>query len=346
MQYQREFDTRIRIAVIGVGSHSYRNILPVLNYLPVELCAVCDINEDFARKTAKQYGCAYYTDTAKLYLSEKSIDAVFICVGPEQHPGLVMEALRNHKHVWVEKPIAVRSAQVEQMIAVRGDRIVVVGLKKAFMPATQKAREVIASEKHGKLRSILAVYHMTMPADGAHLLDIGDTPNWLRNGVHPLAFLLGVCGPVDEVTAITNDRGHGAVILRFCSGVMGTLHLASGPPPNVEYYGLYGDGFEMTIQDTKIELRRGIPFVYSQTTDYAPEGEEYGTVSWQATNCLATLENKAEFTQGFYNETQYFCECILEQRIPQVGTLEMAHEIMLVYEAGLMSNGRTIKIKR
>ena len=346
MQYQREYDKRIRIAVIGVGSHSYRNILPVLNYLPVELCAVCDINQELAQRTATQYGCAYYTDTGKLYSSEKDIDAVFICVGPKQHPDLVMEALQNKKHVWVEKPIAVRAEQVKKMIAVRGDRVVVVGLKKAFMPAAQKAREIVESEKYGKLRSILAVYHMTMPADGEHLLQVGDTPNWLRNGVHPLSFMLGIGGQVEEVTSITNDHGHGAVLLRFCSGAMGTLHLASGPHPDVEYYGLYGDGFEMTINDTKIELRRGIPFIYSQTTNYAPEGEDFGTVSWQATNCLATLENKAEFTQGFYNETQYFCDCILDNHSPQVGTLEMAHEIMLVYEAGLVSNGRPIKIKR
>ncbi|MDW7657937.1 MAG: Gfo/Idh/MocA family oxidoreductase [Bacillota bacterium] len=346
MTYQRDFDKKIRIAIIGVGSHSYRNILPVLNYLPIALCAVCDINETLAKRTAEQYNCAYYTETAQLYANEPQIEAVFICVGPKQHPDLVLEALHQNKHVWVEKPIAVRADQVAKMIQARGDRVVVVGLKKAFMPAAEKVREIIAHKPSGSTKSILAIYHMTMPDNGETILNQEETPNWLRNGVHPLSFMIGVCGPVDEVTAITNAQGHGAVLLKFSSGVMGTLHLASGPQPNVEYYGIYGDDFEMSVVDTKIELRRGIPFNYSETNTYAPPGIESGTIIWQANNCLATLENKAEFTQGFYNETKYFCDCILDNCIPQFGSLEIAHEIMLVYEAGLLSKGTTMHINR
>ena len=37
MSYQREFEQRLNVAVVGVGSHGYRNILPALHYLPVRL---------------------------------------------------------------------------------------------------------------------------------------------------------------------------------------------------------------------------------------------------------------------------------------------------------------------
>ena len=344
MSYQRNYDRRIPIAVVGVGSHSYRNILPMLNFLPVKLVAVCDVNEQVVKKTSEQFGCKYYTSTAEMYASEKGLEAAFIVVGPSLHPELVIEALEAGLNVWVEKPISVRAEQVQKMIDARKDRIVVVGLKKAFMPAAKKAKEIAYSEKYGNLRSILAVYHMTLPGDGEKILAEGDTPNWLRNGVHPLAFMMYVGGAVDEVTAITNDAGYGAVILKYKSGVMGTFHLSSGPNPTVETYGVYGDEWQLETNGTRIELKRGIPFNYSETSTFAPEGDDSGSVLWETSNCLATLENKAEFTQGFFNEMKYFCDCVLEGKEPIEGTLEFAHEMMKVYEAALISKGQPIKI--
>jgi predicted dehydrogenase len=317
-----------------------------MNYLPVELRVICDPNEEAGRAAAKQYGCVWYRDAEEMYLRKPEVKAVFIVVGPALHPALAKEALAAGRHVWVEKPIALRAAEVEEMIAVRKDRIVVVGLKKAFMPAAVKVREIIAAEKYGNLKSVLAVYHMTIPKEGREILERGEAPNWLRNGVHPLAFLSEVGGRVEEVLTYTNAEGYGAVLLRYAGGVMGTLHLSSGPMPNVERYELFGSNWQMHITDQQVELRRGIPFTYNQTSNFVPEGDDSGTIVWNASNCLATLENKALFTQGFYAETKYFCDCILEGRQPVSGTgsLEQALEIMKIYEAALLSQGKPVKI--
>ena len=55
MSYQREFENRLNVALVGVGSHAYRNILPTLHYVPVRLKALCDLNFDLAKKTAEEY---------------------------------------------------------------------------------------------------------------------------------------------------------------------------------------------------------------------------------------------------------------------------------------------------
>ena len=46
--YQRDFERRLRVGLVGAGMHAYRNILPMFNFLPVELCAVCDVNVPLA----------------------------------------------------------------------------------------------------------------------------------------------------------------------------------------------------------------------------------------------------------------------------------------------------------
>ena len=346
MPYQREYKKRICVGLVGAGSHCYRNMLPVMNYLPVEVKAICNPTEEKGRATAKQYGCAWYKDAAEMYSREPDIKAVFISVSPALHPVLVKEAFAAGLHVWVEKPLSLRASQVEEMIAVRGDRVAVVGLKKAFMPATVKAKEIIADKKYGNLKSILAIYHMTMPGNGEELLEKGESPNWLLNGVHPLSFMVETGGKVDEVLSYANSDGHGAVLLRYANGVMGTLHLSSGPSPAVERYDLFGENWQMSIYNQTVELRRGIPFVYGETTSFAPEGDDSGTIVWSAANCLATLENKALFTQGLYNETRYFCDCILEGKKPVsgAGSLEQSLEIMRIYEAALLSKGNPVKV--
>lgn len=345
MSYQRDFKKRIKTAVIGAGSHCYRNILPTMTFLPVELTAVCDVDEDAAEYTARQYGCKAYTVTEELYHQEQEVEAVFISVGASLHPPLVLEALGHGKHVWVEKPIALRTAQVEEMMKHTKGKIVVAGLKKAFTPAAQKAREIVNSPKYGNLNSILAVYPMNMPETGKQVLEDGSLPNWLRNGVHPLSFMIGVSGRVKTVQALINQAGYGAVILQFVNGVTGTLHLASGPQPDIEHYSLYGDNWQMDIDDARVALRRGIPeFRYRETTNYAPPGDMGGTILWDTNSCVATLENKAEFVQGMYGEMKYFCDCVLENRQPKLGNLESALEVMMVYEAALVSEGRPVEI--
>ncbi len=345
MSYQRDFKNRIKIGVVGAGSHCYRNILPALTYLPVELAAVCDVNREAVEYTARQYGARAYTSTAKLYQEEPDVEAVFISVGASLHTGLVIEALDAGKHVWVEKPVAVRASQVEEMMAHAGQKVVVAGLKKAFTPAAEKAREVVNSPQYGHLHSILAVYPMNMPENGEQILREGKTPNWLRNGVHPLSFMVGVAGNVDTVQTVVNGDGFGVVLLTFCSGVMGTLHLASGPQPDIERYSLFGENWQMDIEDARIALRRGISdFNYRQTTSYVSPEDQGGTLVWDANSCVATLENKAEFVQGMYGEMKYFCDCILEHRRPVLGSLESAWEVMKIYEAALLSRGDPVKI--
>jgi predicted dehydrogenase len=340
MSYQREFDRKLRIGLVGAGSHSYRNLLPTFTFLPVELAAVCDLNEALAAKTAKQYGAAgVYTQAAEMYRKEK-LDAAFICVSPQLHPALAAEALAAGLHVWFEKPPAMRAADLDALIAARKDRVVVCGFKKAFMPATRKVVEILARPEHQPLRTVLAEYAMSIPANGAEVLEKREFTNWLGNGCHPLSIMVEVAGAVAAVATHRGSHGGGVLALEFASGAVGNLHMADGSPRPVERYAFYGTGVEVTIDNgSRVTMQRGIPFSYGKTTSYAPEGLDHGAIVWEPQNCLATLENKTLFTQGFYDEMKYFCDCVLDGKRARRGTLEFAQHLMDVYEAALLSDG-------
>jgi predicted dehydrogenase len=346
MTYQREFDRKLEVAIVGAGSHAYRNLLPAMNFLPVTLRAVCDVNRALAEATARQYGAKAYDAAADMYRHER-LDAVFLCVSPLHHPGLACQAFDAGLHVWMEKPPARRVSEVSEMIRRRKDRIAVVGFKKAFMPATQKAIEIFASPSHGPLRSMLAEYPMTIPENGEAVLREGKYVNWLRNGCHPLSLLVAVGGPVAAVTVHRGAYGGGVCVLEFRNGVIGNWHLAEvenrGQP--AERYSFFGDRSHLVIDNgLRVSLHRGIPFQYGRNTTYLPEGLESGAIVWEPQNREATLENKALFTQGIYEEMRYFCDLVLAGKPAVRGSLEFTLEVMKVNEAGLVSNGRRICI--
>ena len=343
MTYQREFTTRLNVAVIGVGNHSYRNILPCLHHLPVKLVAVCDVNAALAERTAAQFGCKAYASAEAMYASEQ-LDAVFLCVSAAHHPALAIQAFEAGVHVWMEKPVAMRAYEVEEMLAKRRGLVAVVGFKKAFMPSTAKAIEIAASREFGGLRSMLAVYPMSIPEHGREVLEERKFVKWLANGIHPLSLLMAVGGTVEAVTVHRSKDGHGACLLDFASGVTGNFHLASGPFP-IEQYRFFGDNWYLEIDNSlRVKLQRGIPHEYHKMMNYVPEGTNTGAIVWEPQNHLSTLENKSLFTQGIYGEMKYFCDCVLDGRPAERGSLEFALHLMKVYEAALLSNGETVAI--
>ena len=342
--YQREFDRKIRVGVVGAGSHMYRNLLPAMHHLPMELAAICNRSPEKLARTVAEYRCAGYTDPEEMYKDER-LDGVVICVSPEMHPPLAIQAMAHGLHVFMEKPPAMRAWEVREMIAARGGLTAVVGFKKAFMPGAVKAREICASPKYGNLMSMLGVYPMSMPEDGEGVLARREFTNWLGNGCHPLSLMMSVGGRVRSVQTILGNGGHGAVMLRFESGVMGTLQLASGAHP-LERYQFFGDKWALTIDNTDtVVLNRGIPFNYAYTSNFAPEGDDSGAVVWQPQNCLATLENKSLFLQGMAQELDAFCRAVLDGAGAGFGSLEFALEVMKVYEAALVSGGREIEVE-
>lgn len=348
MPYQRDYSEKLAIGLIGAGSHAYRNVLPALHYLPVQLRAICDINIDIARRTADEYHLVnVYATPADMYAAER-LDAVLICVSPQLHPALACQAFSAGLHVWLEKPSAMFAPEVKDMIRERNGKICVVGLKKAFMPATQKAIQLLAKEKYQPISSILAQYPVRLEADGEMVLRERKVTGWLANSCHPLSLLVALGGKVDAVIAHRSPQGRGAVcVLEYASGAIGNLHadIGAGASQPSERYTVYANAVSISIENSaRLTLQRGVPFTYGESTSYLEGDEESGAVVWEPQNTLSTLENKALFSQGIFAELDSFCQQVRSGRPEWIGSLEFALEIMKIYEGALRSEGNRVAL--
>ena len=73
------------IGFVGCGSHSTNNLYPMLKYSRCRLAAVCDLNEELARRNATIFGASkIYTDADKMLEGEK-LDGVIVVGPPDMH---------------------------------------------------------------------------------------------------------------------------------------------------------------------------------------------------------------------------------------------------------------------
>lgn len=149
---------KVKFGIIGIGNMGSAHVVNINNLKNCELTAVCDIEPEAFNRIDEgiRSRLQLFTDPEK-FLKEAEIDAVMISVPHYSHPDLAILAMRQGKHVIVEKPIAVHKAEAERMIA---EAKKYPELKKSAMfnqrtiPAHKKIKQMIDSGELGKIMRV------------------------------------------------------------------------------------------------------------------------------------------------------------------------------------------------
>jgi len=142
----------VSLAVIGCGYWG-RNL--VRNFQQAgALVAVCDADRKVATEHAHQYGVS--ARTFDEILTDGEIDAVAIATPAALHADHARRALQAGKQVFVEKPLALRATDAEELIglAEERDRVLMVGHLLHYHPAFLALRELIDAGRLGRLQYI------------------------------------------------------------------------------------------------------------------------------------------------------------------------------------------------
>jgi predicted dehydrogenase len=143
----------IKIGIIGVGIIGKMHLQQYSSIPGAEIVAVCDINEQEARRVAEQYQIPHvYTDYREL-LKRDDIYAVDVCLHNNYHSEATIAALQAGKHVCCEKPIAgtYRDGQAMVDMAKETGRMLHIQLGTLYRSETKAAKTLIDAGKLGKL---------------------------------------------------------------------------------------------------------------------------------------------------------------------------------------------------
>jgi UDP-N-acetylglucosamine 3-dehydrogenase len=149
-------DNKLRVGMIGLGAISFAHEAGFAELGGAcEIVAMCDVNEEDAASRAAMYGAGAYSRYQDL-LENPDVEMVDITVPHELHYEIALAALEKGKHVLVEKPITVKYAQGEELIA----KARKAGLKFSvaentrFVSAYQKAEQILKAGILGEIWTV------------------------------------------------------------------------------------------------------------------------------------------------------------------------------------------------
>ncbi|RTR36100.1 Gfo/Idh/MocA family oxidoreductase [Robertmurraya yapensis] len=341
--YNFEYEKKLNVCFIGAGGHSFRNIYPTFQYAPIHLLAICDQDSEKAASYAAQFGAkAHYTNHLEMLEKEKP-DAVFIVTsyhpdGRVQATDLALDCLKAGAHVWMEKPTASSTEEIQQLIAAsqQHNRYVMTGLKKTFFPSIEKVKEIIQTPEFGTISSIYIRYPQHMPPFEERK-DLRNLTSLLDHIFHPGAIIHYLMGKIESLSYEWEPVNGGSVTnFRFLTGAVGTLHLTagiSGSSP-LERLEVIGEGANIVVENgVKVTYYRkaALP-AYGRDSSYLVDNE-VAPLHWEPEFSLGQLYNKNLFYLGYVQEVNHFCESILTGNAPQKGTLEESLEILKLFQA-------------
>ena len=160
----------VRVALIGYGgighAHAVGYRVLIERGAPVRLVAVCDIDGakfesevNINLGTAKAYlpeGTRRYTDVSELIANEE-FDMVDICLPTYLHKEYAIRFMRLGKHVLSEKPMALSSADCEEMLAASRETgaHLMIGQCLRFNESYGFLKECVEDGRFGKLRRMV-----------------------------------------------------------------------------------------------------------------------------------------------------------------------------------------------
>jgi predicted dehydrogenase/threonine dehydrogenase-like Zn-dependent dehydrogenase len=137
---------KVRVAVVGAGSHATNEFLPALARCDVEFRGIASASGLRAAALGRKYGFAFASADVAEVLADAQTDAVVILTRHDSHADLTARALAAGKQVFVEKPLAIDAAQLAQVASsfVGDAQLLMVGFNRRFAPLALKLRESFA----------------------------------------------------------------------------------------------------------------------------------------------------------------------------------------------------------
>ncbi len=317
MELNNSLDTPIRFAIVGCGLIGAKRF----EALPRGwLVAACDLALERAAALADRAGgqCVAVTDIREVL---NSVDAVIIATINANLAPIAEICIRAGKHVLIEKPVALSSAEIEKLAALADKHGVLVraGYNHRYHPAMQEARRIFDSGALGQLMFIRGRYghggRIGYDREWRAHADLSGGGELMDQGVHLIdlaGWFLGEWKSVDGHTATyfwdMSVDDNAFVSLRNAAGNMAWLHASCTEWKNLFSFEIYGRNAKLHIEGLGGSYGVERLYHYQMLPTMGPPDTliyEYprGDVSWKL-------------------ETGQFIEDIRLNRIPEPGLRE------------------------
>jgi len=345
-------EEKVKLGIIGCGWAARDLYGPYFKYLENgELIACMDINEENARNFQRITGCKkVYTALGKM-LEDKEIDGVLVLTPTNLHVEHVTRAAEAGKHVYCEKPMARTIEECDKMINAckRNNVKLQIGFMKRFNRSFLLVKNLINEGKIGDIFEMRAIWDNARATATAknyrHRLESGG--GFLQeDGSHPIDICRWFLGDVEEVSAnillVMSNRIENEdvanVFMRHKSGAISSLHITMLThcigEESYQLFGLKGTLIMRWLYHSTHSIEPAIIRIWKKSkevTDFTL------STSW------SPIKEISENWQ-YLNEIRHFCDCILNNRTPDV-TGQDGRAVVEIINAAYISATEGKKVK-
>jgi predicted dehydrogenase/threonine dehydrogenase-like Zn-dependent dehydrogenase len=253
------------IGFIGAGAYASKVLIPAFQSAGAHLVSIASAGGVSAAHAGRKFGFEEATTDVDAVLADPRIDTVVIATRHDSHATLVCRALKAGKHVFVEKPLALKPEEVDEIEATyntipRG-RLLMAGFNRRFAPHVQRMRQLLTGLPGPKAfvytinAGFVSSGHWTQDPESGGGRILGEVCHF----VDLLRFLAGC--PVKHVQTAQQSSDTVSISLTYEEGSIGTIHYFAGghksfPKERLEVFG----GGRVLVLDNFRNLRGyGVP---------------------------------------------------------------------------------------
>lgn len=224
-----------RVSVVGAGNYAGAVLIPAFKAAGAQLMRIASAGGASSVHLGRKFGFAEATTDTAALLADPQADAVVVSTRHDTHADFVVRALAAGKHVFVEKPLALKPAdlaRIDEAARAQPTRCVMVGFNRRFAPQVVKMKQLLAGTPGAKTL-VMTVNAGAIPANHWTQDPAVGGGRLLGEGCHFVDLLRFLTGSriesfqVARMAATTADTV--SVTLRFSDGSLGTvLYLANG----------------------------------------------------------------------------------------------------------------------
>jgi UDP-N-acetyl-2-amino-2-deoxyglucuronate dehydrogenase len=229
-------DRFVKFAVVGLGNIGSRHLAVIDADPRARLVDICDIKTDRLKKYSGLYEVASHTNFTEM-LRKTSADIINICTPHGLHAPMAVEASEAGKHMLVEKPMALTledTFRMDEAAMKNNVRLMVVWQNRHNIPI-KLAKKALEDKALGQVYIVHCSVLWNRPqsyydqSDWLGRKELEGGPLYTQCS-HFIDLLIYMFGDIQRVNSIGETKTHsievedcGVAILKFKSGVMGTL---------------------------------------------------------------------------------------------------------------------------
>jgi predicted dehydrogenase len=220
------------LGFVGSGNYATSVLIPAFKAAGARLKTVASSGGVSGLHAGRKFGFeATTTDTPSVF-ADTQVNAVVVTTRHDSHAGFVLQALAAGKHVFVEKPLCLTLAELDEIAKLATGRLVMVGFNRRFAPQVQKISSLLKGVT-GPKSFVMTVNAGTIPAEHwTQDLEVGGG-RIIGEACHFIDLLRFLAGSriashfVVRMDSLSGDSV--SISLKFEDGSMGVVHyLANG----------------------------------------------------------------------------------------------------------------------